>query len=121
VTQLHFGDATVHVLADSTVITFDDGSIIPGAPEDTDAYRATALRYGYGADTLQMCKDHELMHIALCHWLGIESPTMRLLRSDGDDRSKSLNRLEEAAVLAVQQFARAAGVDLVRCLAGERR
>jgi hypothetical protein len=112
---LSFGTTTVVVYDDSTLITFADGSPIAGAPEDTDDYRATAQRFGYGCDTLQMCKDHEVMHIALCHWLGLpDSPTMALIRGKGDDRAMMLNRLEEAAVLAVQHFARAAGVDLMK-------
>ena len=108
---LHFGQTTVEVWPDSTRIVFADGSTVPGAPEDTDAYRATAARYGYGDDTLQLCKDHEVMHVALCHWLGIDSPTMEIVRTGGD--ASLLNGLEEAAVLAVQHFARAAGIDLL--------
>lgn len=108
---LRFGPTTVEVWPDHTRIVFDDGSTVPGAPEDTDAYRDTAARYGYGNDTLQLCKDHEVMHIALCHWLGIDSPTMEIMRTGG--AASRLNGLEETAVLAVQHFARAAGVDLV--------
>src|ERR1044071_3628818 len=108
-----FGDTLVEVYSDSTCITFGDGSTIPGAPEDTDAYRATALQHGYGDDTLRLCQEHEVMHIALCHWLVIDSPTRPLLRQGDDERLHQLNGLEEAAVLAIQHFARRAGVDLV--------
>lgn len=110
---MRFGTTTVDVLPHSTLITFSDGSTISGAPEDTDEYRDTALAYGYDEDTLQMCKDHEVMHIALCHWLGIDSPTMSLLRNGDDDGLRALNALEEAAVLAVQEFSRAAGINLI--------
>ena len=105
---IRFGDTLVTVHDFGTVITFADGLQVDGNPEDTDPYRATAARYGYGSDTLALCKDHEIMHIALAHWLRIESPTMRQ-RDDMD-----LRELEEAAVLAVQQYARAAGVDLIQ-------
>jgi hypothetical protein len=111
--SLAFGDTIVQVYPDSTCITFDDGSSVPGAPENTDSYRTTALNHGYGHDTLRLCQEHEVMHIALCHWLGIDSPTMTLLRHGDDANLHLLNGLEEAAVLAVQHFARVAGVDLV--------
>lgn len=41
---------------------FPDGSVVHATPEDTDEYRATAERLGYGADTWRMCFEHELMH-----------------------------------------------------------
>jgi len=110
---IQFDSTLIEVHADSTRITFADGTVVTGAPEDTDSYRATAERHGYGADTLQLCKEHEVLHIALCHWLGIDSPTMRLVRHGDDARLHRLNRLEEDAVLAVQKFAKAAGIDLV--------
>ena len=110
---IQFGSTIIEVYPDSTRIIFPDGTIVAGAPQDTESYRATAEQHGYGADTLQLCKEHEVMHVALCHWLGIDSPTMRLLRYGDDARLHRLNGLEEAAVLAVQKFARAIGVDLI--------
>jgi hypothetical protein len=113
-TVLRFGATTVEVYPDSTRIIFPDDAEIVGAPQDTDAYRATARQYGYGDDTLTLCQEHEVMHIALTHWLGIESVTMRVLRGEAD--VQALSDLEEAAVLAVQRFARAAGVNLIEVL-----
>lgn len=113
VSTLRFGETVVDVYPDRTLITFSDGSTVPGAPEDTDSYRETARRYGYEQDTLKLCQEHEVMHIALCHWLGVKSPTMILLTEGDDDRLHYLNRLEECAVLSIQHLARAAGVDLV--------
>lgn len=117
VTSLQFGTTTVEIWPNSTRIVYPDEIAIPGSPEDTDSYRACAARLGYGADTLKMCKDHETMHIALSHWLGIESPTMKLLRLGDDDTLHSINRLEEDAILALQRFACAAGVDLLARMA----
>jgi len=118
VTSLHFTNTRVDVFPDSTLITLADGTTVPGAPEDTDDYRATAARLGYGDDTLKLCQEHEVTHIALCDWLGIDSPTMILLHApEPDDRLRRLNQLEEAAVLAIQHFARAAGIDLVNQMA----
>lgn len=115
VVRVYCADAVVEVYTDSTCITFGDGGVVYGAPEDTDDYRATAQRYGYGDDTLRLCKEHEVTHIALCHWLGVPSPTMELVRHGTG--KVHLNHLEEAAVLAVQHFARAAGIDLVARMA----
>lgn len=81
----------IDIYPDSTLITFSDGS----------------------EDTLRLCQEHEITHIALCHWLGIDRPTMTLLREGDDDRLHYLNRLEECAVLSIQHLARAAGVDLL--------
>jgi hypothetical protein len=113
VSTLNFWDTMIDIYPDSTLITFVDGSTVPGAPQDTDSYRDTAERYGYEADTLRLCQEHEVTHIALCHWLGIDSPTMTLLREGDDDRLHYFNRLEECAVLSIQHLARAAGVDLL--------
>jgi hypothetical protein len=115
VIRLYCTNAVIEVYADSTRIIFDDGSVVYGAPEDTDDYRATAQRYGYGEDTLRLCKEHEVTHIALCDWLGLSSPTMELVRHGTGE--VHLNHLEESAVLAVQHFARAAGIDLVARMA----
>jgi hypothetical protein len=111
-TTLQFGTTKVEVFPDQTLITFEDGFAVPGAPEDTDEYRATAEKFGYGSDTLKLCQEHEVMHIALCHWLGVKSPTMRRLQTNDDSLAK-LNRLEEAAILALQRFARECNIDLV--------
>jgi|SRR4051812_39079703 hypothetical protein len=113
VIAITFGDSTIWIYSTGTSIQFADGRVVAGEPEDTDDYRATALRYGYGEDTLALCIDHEIMHLALNDWLGLpDSPTMHAVRHDRLDENHDLRRLEEAAVLAVQQYARAAGVDL---------
>lgn len=108
---IRFGATIAEIYPDSTRILFPDGAEISGAPQDTNAYRATARQHGYGDDTLALCQEHEVLHIALTHWLGTESATMRALRGEAD--MQALSDLEEAAVLAVQRFARAAGVDLI--------
>lgn len=113
-TRFFIGNACIAIAATGTVIDFADGVSVPSQPEDSDAYRAAAQHHGYGTDTWQLCVDHEIMHLALADWLGLpDSPTLLAVRRGrlGDDLV--LRALEETAVLAVQQFARAAGVDLV--------
>jgi hypothetical protein len=112
---LTFGGTTVQVLADGTQIEFADGTTVVGQPEDTDAYRHTAQTHGYGADTLSLCIEHEVMHVALADWLGVsDSPTMKAVRTNRLTDDLPFRTLEEAAVLAVQRYARAAGIDLVK-------
>lgn len=49
---------------------FPDGSVAPARPEDSDAYRATAERLGYGADTWRLCVDHEILHTWVPQMMG---------------------------------------------------
>ena len=114
---LMFGDALVAFPSWGTLITWPDGTFVSGAPEDTDAYRKTALDYGYDTDTLALCRDHELLHVALCYWLGVPSPVMDALRLRADMVGVEIRILEEAAVLAVQRFARAMGAEIIDAMA----
>jgi hypothetical protein len=105
--------ATVLDLHDDglTVTRLADGAEIPARAQDDNAYVERSLLLGYGTDTSAMSREHEIAHSLLAHWLGLpESPTLRGVA----DRSFWPHwHLEEQAVLAVQSFARAAGVDLV--------
>lgn len=112
---LTFGDTVVSIEPWGSVITWPDGSSVIGMPEDTDEYRATAINHGYDDDTLALCQEHELMHVALCHWLGTVSPVMEEMRTPGMAGSE-IRRYEEAAVLAIQSFARAMDVDLIAAM-----
>lgn len=109
--QIRFGDTLVQRLVDGSRVVFADGARLDGFPIDDAGYRATALELGYGDDTLALCLDHDMTHVAMCHWLGIDSPalnqTCRGTASNGE-----LQSAEEAAVLAIQRFARLAGIDL---------
>jgi len=112
--SLTFGDAIIAFPTWGTLITWSDGTFVSGAPENTDAYRKTAFDHGYGDDTLALCREHELLHLALCHWLGIPSPVMEAMRNaPAEMPGAEIRALEETAVLAVQRFARAMAVDLM--------
>lgn len=112
--QIAFGDVVVAIDDDGSQIRFANGEVVDGSPENTEDYRTTARMHGYGDDTLKLCQEHELLHIALSHWLGVESPTIELLRKGNASVGELYSsRLEEAAVLAIQHFARSLGVDLV--------
>jgi hypothetical protein len=59
------------------VTQFPDSAKLPAAPEDTEAYRATARELGYGDDVRRMCIEHEASHSFLAHAAGLPfSPTL---------------------------------------------
>lgn len=104
--------AEIEIWPDSLRITLADGSIVLAMAEDTDAYRATALANGYGDDAALLCRDHDIMHLALAYWLRTDSPTMGHV-GQGVDAGEYVRGLEEDAVLAIQRYARARGIDLL--------
>lgn len=115
-----FDTARVRIFPTSTVIEYPDGTSVYGEPENTERYRQTAHDHGYG-DTLHYCIDHEIMHVALENLLGYSSPTMQAVRLGDLDQQLPLRELEEAAVLAIQRYTRAAGIDLVKRFQASRQ
>jgi hypothetical protein len=115
---LTFAHTTIYRLNTGALTILPSGVEIPATPHDTDAYRTTARDHGYGADTLALCQEHELMHVALAAWLGLPvSPTLQAVAS-GD--VTPVADAEEAAVMAVQRYARAVGVDLWNLFGDEK-
>lgn len=111
-----FGNTVVQVWPGCLFTILADGKRVAAAPQDNDAYRATARRLGYGPDTARMSRDHEILHTLLCHLLGLpESPTLRRV-ADGLGDSP-LTDLEEDMVCATQAFLNRAGIDLLDVLA----
>jgi hypothetical protein len=90
-----------------TRITLPCGTVVPGGPHDTEEYRATAQRLGYGGDTSAMCRDHDPLHALLADWLGLSSYALR--QAAGLATDDRLAALEEDAVIAVQRYMRHAG------------
>jgi hypothetical protein len=75
---------------------------------------AMARRLGYGEDVDAMTRDHDLLHALLADMLGLPcSLSLKLAAGLANADDRQLADIEEAAVLAVQEFVRAAGVDLV--------
>lgn len=87
---------------------FPDGHKVGAAPEDTDEYRATAERIGYGADTWKLCRDHEMAHTVLMQTLGLAySPTLwAVAHGEAKEISGSPGEMgaEEELVLAFQHW-----------------
>lgn len=114
--KLHLAGAVVRSYPDGLTITrYPDGTV-DARPEDDSTYRARAQALGYGDNTAAMSRDHEITHHLLAHWLGLpRSPTLAgVARKDFWPHWQ----VEEAAVLAVQRFARESDVDLLRIADG---
>jgi hypothetical protein len=97
----------------STRITLPTGETVIGEAQHTAEQRHTARRLGYGDDVLAMVRDHDPLHSLLAAWLGLPASygimaAAGLLKPEDAD----LAAYEEAAVLAVQRFMRAAGKGL---------
>jgi len=110
--SLRLGSSVIDFFdGDLTVTTLADGKRIPACPQEGDEYRRRARDLGYGDDIAAMSRDHEVAHTLIAVIIGLpESPT---LRGVADGKFWPHWRSEEAAVLGLQQFARAAGVDLI--------
>jgi hypothetical protein len=111
VNRLNLAGAVIELHDSGLTRTLYAWGDVPAWPQDDEAYRARAFELGYGADTALMSREHELMHHLIAHWLGLPlSPTLAAVASGSVDDDW---RLEEAAVLAIQAFARAKGINLV--------
>jgi hypothetical protein len=117
---LRIGSTEIDLHDDGLTVTrLADGAEIPARAQEDNAYIERALLLGYGTDTAAMSREHEVCHSLLAAWLGLpESPT---LRGVADGSFWPHWHLEEAAVLAIQAFARAAGVDLVEVAGTKER
>jgi hypothetical protein len=106
-------DCTVHVQGTSVETLLPSGRRVLGMPMHDASYRATANRLGYGTNVARLNVEHELSHGLLAHWLGLPcSPVFQRI-AGGDHEPDDLTRAEEAAVMAVQAYAVALGVDLI--------
>jgi ribosomal protein L32 len=119
--HLHLAACTVSVTRTHVATTLPGGAVVEGEPHDTDAYRQTAQAHGYGADVARLNRCHETGHTLLAHWLGLPCSNVFARLSAGHHEADDVTRAEEAAVLAIEAFANAVGVDLVevarRCAA----
>lgn len=91
-----------------TVVTLSDGREVIGSPQGSAEQAETAARLGYHSPA-GMVDDHDPLHAWLAAALGLpDSPALKA--AAGDKVDPVLAGLEEAAVLAVQAYARAVGV-----------
>lgn len=84
VREWRFGPSVVYTVDDAVRLAITrwhapyHPSELHARPHDTDEYRETAARCGYGADTWALCWQHEALHHLLAPLLGYPwSPTLR--------------------------------------------
>jgi hypothetical protein len=89
-----------------TTIVLPCGLTVEGRPRDDQTEIAKELGYGETGDAvLQMVQDHDVLHIVLCDWLGIESRSLMVAAgtvAKDDEQAVA----EEAAVMALQKLIR---------------
>jgi hypothetical protein len=112
------GECRVDLMDGYTRTRFADGRRCIAEHREQPGQRELAASLGY-TSAAEMNRRHDLAHTVLSTWLGLpHSPT---LRGVADGNFWPHHKLEEAAVLAVQAFAVAAGVDLLRVAAAHSR
>ena len=110
---LCLADCIVTIGPQHVVTDMPDGTCCEGAPEDNDAYRATAERLGYGGDVARMNRSHETAHSLVAMLLGLPaSPTLWRV-AHGQLEASDLTGIEEDAVCSLERLANRMGVDLV--------
>lgn len=101
----------IEILPWGSRVTLSTGHVVDGVPHDSESYRETARRLGYGADTLAMCQHHDAFHAHLCGWLDLgDSRSLRV--AAGLEAASEVSEAEEQAVMSIQRFARLAGFKL---------
>jgi hypothetical protein len=87
-------------------------------PMHDASYRRTAREHGYGTDVARMCRCHEVTHSLIAHLARAAVLARVPARGWRRPRADDLTRVEEAAVLALEAYANAMGVDLVEVAKG---
>jgi hypothetical protein len=114
----HLGVCRVDVGERYTTTRFADGREIVGAHDEQPGQAELAASLGY-PDAWHLNRHHDLGHTFVSTMLGL--PHSMTLRAIADGGVWPNYRLEEAAVLAVQSFALAAGIDLLDSAARHSR
>jgi hypothetical protein len=106
---IRLGSAVVTIGDGYTVTQFADGSKIHALWAEQPGQAVTARRLGMSVWELN--RSHDVTHSLLAAWFGLpHSPTLHAI---ANGRLYPENAAEERAVMAVQAFARAVGVDLM--------
>jgi hypothetical protein len=71
----------------------------------------TAAALGYGADVDALTRDHDFLHAWLADVLGLDASASLTLAAGGV-ADPDIAGAEEAAVMALQRFARLVGIDM---------
>ena len=102
------------IMRDGYCLTvFSDGKKLTSHFAEQEGQRETAKRLGFNS-VWEMNQTHDLTHSILANWFKLKhSPTLYGLASK-EGTSKEIWNREEEAVLALQAYAKALGIDLIR-------
>jgi len=107
--EIAFSNGTRVVIGPSwAVTTLPSGRELHAHPDGSEAQAGTARKLGYGDDVAALTREHDLIHSALCDWLGLPA-SYALSEAAGEPSDPTLAELEERAVMAVQAFIRRSG------------
>jgi hypothetical protein len=111
VIQILLGGVTVAIHDGWTLTRFADGAELHALHAVQPGQSKTAKALGYPS-AAALNREHDLAHSMLARLLGLpHSPTLR--DAAAGKPATDLHAAEEEAVLAIQRFARALGIDLV--------
>ncbi len=113
-TRLQIGSTVVTIGDGETVTHFADGLTLSASHEEQPGQRETADKLGITVE--QMNAEHDAVHSMLATWLGL--PHTPTLYGVVTKNYFPAHAVEEEAVLAIQKWAAAAGVDLVEVAKG---
>lgn len=111
---------TVHIRLGRTEILIGPGFTTTNFADISTAYADHTAQSGQAERAAEigypsaeaMNREHDVAHSLLAHWLGLDySPTLYAI---ANGQRSAIWQEEESAVMALQRFARAAGVDLVK-------
>lgn len=106
---MKLGEVDVTLVEGMTMTVLPNGVIVYGSHEVQPGQAETAAEYGLEPE--EMNRTHDLAHSLLAYWLGLRcSPS---LQAAAEGQRYPHWREEEAAVLALQRFAKAANIDLL--------
>lgn len=110
---LNIGNALIECRADGQTITHLQEGVVLAYPEDNQEYKNRARDLGYGDDVLGVSRDHEIVHSLLAKWLGLPASPALSLAAAGRPSKNTFTGAEEAAVLAIQRFAKMMNVSIL--------
>lgn len=109
--ELTIGKVSVVINRQGMITILPNGRLVFAHLEEQAGQAIRARELGYDSAE-EMNREHDIVHSLLAYWLGLEaSPTLKHV---AEGKTYPHWRLEEAAVLAIQAYARAAlKIDLV--------
>jgi len=114
VTIYRLGSTTVNATDAGTAIAIDDVGAVYASLDEQPGQAEIAAKIGMTPRAMN--RGHDVAHVLLAHLLRQRHSPGLAVAARGE-RGRPVDGLEEAAVLAIQAYAHAAGIDLVRVLA----